>query len=191
MAKKVPELNAGTMADIAFLLLIFFLVTTTMDSDTGIIRVLPPPLDKNIDPPKVKDRNIMKVLINSRDKLLINGKQGNINTLRAEVIDFMTPHAGDLPEYPETKMETIKNLGDVPVSKGLISLKNDRGTSYKMYINVQDELVAAFHKLRDELSKEKFGQVYDKLPLEEQKKAIEKAVPLRISEAEPGNVGDR
>lgn len=188
MARKVPEVNAGSMADIAFLLLIFFLVTTTMDVDTGIIRVLPPPLDKNVEPPKVKDRNIMKILVNSRDRLLINGEPGNISNLKAKVKDFMAIHP-DNPEYPETKMETIDLLGDVPTTKGIISLKNDRGTSYEMYINVQDQLAAAFHELRDELSLDKFGRKYEDLVLEVQKKAIEQAIPIRVSEAEPEDVG--
>ncbi len=188
MARKVPEVNAGSMADIAFLLLIFFLVTTTMDVDTGIIRVLPPPLDKNVEPPKVKDRNIMKILVNSRDRLLINGEPGNIHNLKAKVKDFMSIHP-DNPEYPETKIETIELIGDVPTTRGIISLKNDRGTSYEMYINVQDQLAAAFHDLRDELSQNKFGRKYDDLVLEDQKKAIEKAIPIRVSEAEPEDVG--
>ncbi|MCF8230260.1 MAG: biopolymer transporter ExbD [Bacteroidales bacterium] len=190
MARKVPEVNAGSMADIAFLLLIFFLVTTTMDVDTGIIRVLPPPLDKNVDPPKVKDRNIMKILVNSRDRLLINGEPGNINNLKEKVKDFMDIHP-DNPNYPEIKMEQIEMIGEVPTTKGIISLKNDRGTSYKMYINVQDELAAAFRELRDNLSLEKFGRKYDDLVLEEQKEAIEKAIPIRVSEAEPEDVGGK
>ncbi|MDZ7742240.1 MAG: biopolymer transporter ExbD [Bacteroidota bacterium] len=188
MARKVPEVNAGSMADIAFLLLIFFLVTTTMDVDTGIIRVLPPPLNTDEPPPKVKDRNIMKVLVNSRNRLLINGEPGNINNLKEKVKDFMSIHP-DNPEYPETKIESIELIGDVPTTRGIISLKNDRGTSYEMYINVQDQLAAAFHDLRDDLAMDKFGRKYDDLALDDQKKAIEKAIPIRISEAEPEDVG--
>ncbi len=190
MARKVPEVNAGSMADIAFLLLIFFLVTTTMDVDTGIIRVLPPPLPKDMpEPPKVKDRNIMKILVNSSDKLLVNGEPGDIRNLRGEVKDFMDIHEGDA-SYPEVEYKKIEGFKEeVPTSKGIISLKNDRGTSYAMYIKVQNELAAAFRELRDGLANEKFGRNYDDLVIEEQKKAIEKAIPLRISEAEPEDIG--
>lgn len=188
MARKVPEVNAGSMADIAFLLLIFFLVTTTMDQDTGIIRILPPPLDKDQPPPEVRQRNIMKVLVSSSDRLLVNDELGNINTLRAEVKDFMGIHPDD-GNYPEVSFKTIDILGEIPTTKGIISLKNDRGTSYEMYIKVQNELAAAFRELRDDLAMERFGRKFDDLILEEQKDAIEDAIPIRISEAEPENVG--
>ncbi len=188
MARKVPEVNAGSMADIAFLLLIFFLVTTTMDVDTGILRVLPPPVPKDAEVPDVKERNIMKILVNRRDRLLVNGELGNIRNLREEVKDFITVHE-DNPEYPEVQEKDIPPLGKILTSKGIISLKNDRGTSYEMYIKVQNELAAAFHELRNDLSMTYFGRKYDDIVLEERKKAIEKAIPLRISEAEPEDVG--
>lgn len=189
MAKKVPEFNASSMADIAFLLLIFFLVTTTMDIDTGILRVLPPPVPEDAEVPDVKKRNIMKILVNSRDNLLVNGEIGDIRNLRSEVKDFMNIHPDD-PDYPEIEEKEIKGLtGLIPTSKGVISLKNDRGTSYEMYIKVQNELTAAFHELRDELAMKHFNRKYANLLFDEQKKAIEKAIPLRISEAEPENVG--
>jgi len=195
MARKVPELNAGSMADIAFLLLIFFLVTTTMDIDTGIIRVLPPPLPENIEPPDVKDRNIMTILVNSRDNLLVNGELGDIRNLRADVKDFMDihedyevrPNGKKYPEYEEREIEGLNGL--IKTSKGVISLKNDRGTSYEMYIKVQNELTAAFHELRDQMAQEQFGKKFENLLFEDQQKAIETAIPLRISEAEPENVG--
>mgnify|MGYP006280895431 CR=1 FL=1 len=189
MARKVPEVNAGSMADIAFLLLIFFLVTTTMDVDTGIIRVLPPPLDPTQEPPQIKDRNIMKILVNRNDRLLINGEPGNINNLRDEVKDFMSIHP-DNPDYPETKIEEIPLLGPTPMTKGVISLKNDRGTSYEMYIQVQNELAAAFRELRDDLAQDKWGRKHENLVFEEQKKAIEQAIPMRVSEAEPEDIGE-
>ncbi len=188
MARKIPELNAGSMADIAFLLLIFFLVTTTMDIDTGIIRVLPPPLPEDIDVPEVHERNLMTILVNNQNKLLVNGKPGDIRYLREEVADFMAIHEND-PSYPEVQEKEIEPLGMVLTTKGIVSLKNDRGTSYEMYIKVQNELAAAFRELRDELSNEHFGKKYDDLIFEEQKKAIEKAIPLRISEAEPEDIG--
>ncbi len=189
MARRaLQEINAGSMADIAFLLLIFFLVTTTMDVDTGITRKLPPPLDPEIPPPDIKDKNIFNVLINSSDRLMVEGKEGNINTLKDEAKEFLS-NPYNLPELPEKTIKDIEGIGEYPVSKGIISLKNDRGTSYDMYIQVQNELALAIQELRDELSIEKFSVKFDKLFDETQIEAIQKAIPMSISEAEPENVG--
>lgn len=188
MARQTPQVNAGSMADIAFLMLIFFLVTTTMEVDTGIMRQLPPPPLPNQEPPDFKERNIMKILVNSADRLLINNKIGNIKTLRSEVFDFMSVHIDD-ENYPEVSQKYIENLGDVYTTKGLISLKNDRGTSYEMYIKVQNEIAAAFKELKDQMSMQYFGRKYDKLLFEEQRDAINDAVPMRVSEAEPEDIG--
>ena len=188
MAIKSPEINAGSMADIAFLLLIFFLVTTTMDVDTGITRKLPPPAT-NEDQADVKDRNVLKVLINSHDRLLIDGVPGDITMLKDKAKDFMAPHPNN-PDYPETEEKYFEGLGrNMEVSKGIISLKNDRGTSYKMYIAVQNELAKAFNEMKDELSKNVFGMKYDDLITSDKIDAINEAVPVRISEAEPEDIG--
>jgi len=189
MAKRqTPEINAGSMADIAFLLLIFFLVTTTMDVDTGISRKLPPPLDPNVEPPDINDRNIFTVLVNSRDRLLVEGKPGDITMLRSRTKEFMA-NPQNREDLPEMVVKNIPPLGNVRVSKGVISLKNDRGTSYKMYIAVQNELAAAINELRDELSMQKFGKKYGELLQEDQVDAIQKAIPVAISEAEPEDIG--
>lgn len=190
MARKIPEINAGSMADIAFLLLIFWLVTTTMDTDTGIVRRLPPPPDINIKPPDVKVRNVFNVLVNKSDRLFVDGKIGDINTLRSQTKDFLS-NVGDLETLPEKKIETIPGLGPYPISKGIISLKNDRGTSYDMYIQVQNELTAAISELRNELSKQKFGKKFEDLSDKTQIDAIQKAIPMSISEAEPENIGGK
>ncbi len=189
MARPVNEINAGSMADIAFLLLIFFLVTTTMDVDSGLIRRLPPPPDPTVKPPDIKQRNVLNVLVNSRDALLINRQPGDIKTLRRQVREIIA-NTGNREDWPEKRMETIEHLGDVWVSKGVVSLKNDRGTSYNMYIQVQNELTSAFNDLRNELAQSKFGLKYDQLP-PEWKDAVNKAVPVAISEAEPEDVGGK
>lgn len=190
MARKTPEVNAGSMADIAFLMLIFFLVTTTMDVDTGIIRQLSPPPPKDAPIPDINKRNMMSILVNTYDALLINGKPGDLRTLRADVKDFMSIHPDD-PAYPATELKTFNYLGEIPVTKGIISLKNDRGTSYEMYIKVQNELAAAFRDLRNDLSMQHFGKKYDKLIDPNLIDAINQAIPLRISEAEPEDIGGK
>ncbi|MBP7849835.1 MAG: biopolymer transporter ExbD [Lentimicrobiaceae bacterium] len=188
MARPVGEINAGSMADIAFLLLIFFLVTTTMDVDSGISRILPPPIDPNIKPPDVKERNIFTVLVNRNDRLLVKGKPGSLETLRAEAKEFLSIHI-DNELFPEVTFKELPHLGNTPISKGIISLKNDRGTSYDMYIQVQNELAAAVNELRDELSVSKFGVKFKDLVDETKIEAIQKAIPVAISEAEPEDVG--
>ncbi len=191
MAKRTaPEINAGSMADIAFLLLIFFLVTTTMDIDTGITRKLPPPIDnpdENID---VKDRNVLKILVNSHDMLLVDGKPGSISTLKDKVIDFMGIHPNN-DKYPEIKEVEVEELGGkiILASKGVVSLKNDRGTSYDMYIRVQNELARAFNEMKDDASVQYYGVKYTQLVDEAKSKVINKLVPVRVSEAEPENIG--
>ena len=187
--KAAPEINAGSTADIAFLLLIFFLVTTTMDVDSGITRKLPPPVEDNVEDVIVKNRNVLKVLINSHNRLLIDGKPGDISMLKNKVIDFMSIHPNN-DSYPEFSLKHIDELGlDMQMSKGIISLKNDRGTSYNMYITVQNELASAFNEMKNELSLKLFGLNFTQLIDKNKIKGINKAVPIRISEAEPENIG--
>ncbi len=190
MAKKAaPEINAGSMADIAFLLLIFFLVTTTMDVDTGIMRKLPPPVENPDEDVDVNQRNVLKVLLNSRNALMVDGRRMDISLLKDKTKDFMAIHL-DNPDYPEVTTRFIEELGkEVPASKGLISLKNDRGTSYDMYIQVQNELARAFNEMKDEKSVELFGLKYKALIDKNKIKAINKIVPVRVSEAEPEDIG--
>ncbi|NOX47681.1 MAG: biopolymer transporter ExbD [Chlorobi bacterium] len=195
MARPVNEINAGSMADIAFLLLIFFLVTTTMDIDTGITRKLPPPPPEDVPPPKVKERNTFKVLVSKSDRLLINGKPGDISLLRQQTRDFLSNPNLKSPVSPEDMPEKKEPIyiellgGDIYVSKGIVSLKNDRGTSYDMYIQVQNELAAAIRELRDEMSKKYFGLKFSQLTDKDKIKAIKKAIPVAISEAEPEDIG--
>ena len=185
--KKVPDLNAGSMADISFLLLVFFLVTTTMDTDTGITRRLPPPIENPEMDVKVKERNIMNVMINKYDKMLVNGEPGDITTLKEKTKDFITPNPNN-EKAPEVEVKNIELLGDVPISKGVVSLKNDRGTSYAMYISVQNELARAFNEMKDEMSLKYFNQHYADLTDKDKIEAINKAVPVRVSEAEPEEI---
>lgn len=189
MARLTPEINAGSMADIAFLLLIFFLVTTTMDVDTGINRMLPPPIDPNApEPPPVRERNVLVVLVDAQDRLMVEGEQMHISRLRQETKQFLLNPDND-PNKPVKEVEYIEHLGDVEVSRGIISLQNDRGTSYEMYISVQNELAAAIREIRDQVSRDNFGRNFHDLRDEELITAIRRAVPMAISEAEPRDIG--
>lgn len=190
MARKLPEYNSSSLADIAFMLLIFFLVTTTMDTDTGISRMLPPPVPPDQvqdDDQKIKERNVFVVLINKNDQLLVEGKLMRIENLREEAKEFIANPAR-LENLPEFKEVEVPYFGLVDVSKQIISLQNDRGTSYGIYIQAQNELARAYNELRDELALRKFGKKYDDLA-DDQSNAVRKIYPQRISEAEPKNYG--
>jgi biopolymer transport protein ExbD len=240
MARRpIQEINAGSMADIAFLLLIFFLVTTTMDTDKGILRILPPPIEDNVTPPEIKQRNVYVVLVNANDQLLVQGEPMRIENLKEGAMKFLTNSGVFKDEYTDPRMpnrswvrrercldninaakaalaenkdnekakialtkwennlsavDLIGEFKELP-SSAIISLQNDNGTSYDMYIQVQNELQSAVNQLRDDLAMEKFGVTYDKLnPLKDDKDkiiAIRSVFPQRISEAEPKDVGGK
>ena len=209
MAKRdIPEINAGSMADIAFLLLIFFLVTTTMDTDTGLIRKLPAmPEDVTTPPDKINQRNIFEILVNANDQLLVEGEYIQVTELKEKAKAFIKSNPGfpsvadetnaAYPDMPAFKVTEVPIFGNVLVSKQIISLQNDNGTSYEMYIKVQNELIAAYKEVRSELSNQKFGMSYTDLVAQsgaseankEKMKAIKKMIPQRISEAEPKKIG--
>lgn len=183
MAKKSSrdrlsnEINAGSMADIAFLLLIFFLVTTTIDIDKGITVKLPPWSEEEPDPTKLKSRNVFSVLVNANNQLLVRGEQASTDELKDRAKEFiMNPNnTEDLAEKP---------------TKAIISLKNDRGTNYETYITVYNELTAAYNELWDEESQKLVGKPYsDDLPFEVRKK-IKSKIPFVLSEAEPTSFGE-
>lgn len=186
--RAIPEINAGSMADIAFLLLIFFLVTTTMDVDSGLTRMLPPPVtDEQQQNNDVKERNVFVVLVNRDNRLLVEGEPMNIAQLKEKTKEFIANPKNE-ENLPEKKEMEVNFFGTYPVSKQIISLQNDRGTSYGTYVKVQNELVAAYTELRNELSKQKFGKNFDELSKEESD-AVKEIYPQRISEAEPKNIG--
>jgi biopolymer transport protein ExbD/TolR len=146
MAKRAaPEVNAGSMADIAFLLLIFFLVTTTMEKDSGINRKLPPIEDSDEDV-IIKQKNIFTVLINGKDQMLVEDELMQIKDLRAAAVEFLDNGGDGSCDY--CKGRKNPKSSDNP-DKAIISLKNERETSYATYISVQNELVGAYNELRN------------------------------------------
>ena len=194
--RKVQEINAGSMADIAFLLLIFFLVATTMNTDTGLLRMLPPmpPEDQKQEDIKVKERNLFLVFINGRGDIMAgaSGKQEpiDLHQLTERTKEFIVNPMDDenLPEKVNRDIDLPDGSKWVyPVSEGVVSLQTTRDTGYQSYIMVQNELTRAFNEVRDEVAQRKFGAKFSDLP-EEQRNVISKAVPLKISEAEPRNI---
>ena len=186
--KKTPAINSSSTADIAFLLLCYFLMTTTMGSQTGLQRRLPPMPDKNQpeQQQKINRRNIIIVRINSNDRILAGSEPIDISQLTDKVKESLSNPAND-PNLPEKEIKDIPGLGPVPVTKGVISLQNDRGTTYQAYITVQNELIKAVNELRDDFSMKTYGKKYSKLD-EERQEIVRQAVPQRISEAEPKDV---
>ncbi len=189
--KKTPEINSSSTADIAFLLLCYFLMTTTMGSQTGLQRRLPPMPEKNqkTEDQKVNRRNIIIVKINSADRLLAGSDPIDVSQLKDKIKEFLTNPA-DSPSLPEKEVKDIEGYGKYPVSKGVISLQNDRGTSYRAYIAVQNELVRAINELRDDFSRANYGRPFNNLT-EDQQEIVKKCIPQNISEAEPKDVAKK
>lgn len=191
MARRQRLQTYDSSADIAFLLLCYFLMTTTMGSQTGLSRRLPPIPDENqkAQDQKVNRRNIIVVRINAQDRLLAGNEPMDVSQLKDKIKIFLTNPTND-PNLPEKVPTEIEGLGTRMVSKGVISLQNDRGTSYQAYIAVQNELVKAVNELRDEASMAEYGKVFMALS-EDQQRVIKDVVPQQISEAEPKDTGKK
>ncbi|MCG8582534.1 MAG: biopolymer transporter ExbD [Bacteroidales bacterium] len=182
--RQIKELNAGSMADIAFLLLIFFLVTTTMDSDLGLGTVLPPYTDDiDTQPPPVNDRNVFEILVNSENQLLVEKQPLDLVLLTEATKTFILNPLDDI-NLSDKEMKDITLLGMTSVSKGIISIQTANDTEYQTYLMVQNEIIRAFNEMRDEMAQTKFGKKYKDLGKPE-KDAIRAACPKLISEAEP------
>ena len=191
--RKTPGINGSSSADIAFMLLIFFLITTSMDTDKGLARRLPPPVpkdQKNDADVDIKKRNLLVVLVSSGNQIMCGGELTDIKQLKDKVKEFVENPYNDANK-PEKVEVDVPYFGKKMVSKNhVISLQSDRGTSYQAYIDVQNELAAAYNELRDDVSKEKFGKAFMDLD-EEQQKAVQQIYPQKISEAEPKNYGGK
>ena len=187
--KNIPEINASSQADIAFTVLIFFLVVSTMDIDTGLVRMLPPMADPKVkqEDIKVKERNLLLVFVSGSGNIMAGGKVIQLSALKDKAKEFILNPANDknLPEKKDTKIDMPDGSKWVyPVSEGVISLQNTRDTSYQVYIQVQNELTRAFNEVRDEVAMSKFGKEFKDLD-DAERKVITKAIPMKISEAEP------
>jgi biopolymer transport protein ExbD len=197
MARKkrsMPGINSSSTADIAFMLLIFFLTTTSMDTDRGLARRLPNPPDPNVkqnDDIIVKERNVLQVRLNKDNQLMVGSEYLDIKQLRAKAKEFVANPNND-ENLPEKHLKNIPLLGGdcMITEKHVISVQNDVGTSYQAYIDVQNELVAAYNELRNELATEKYGMDYIECSEDEQK-AIRDFYPQKISEAEPKKYGGK
>lgn len=202
--RSTPEVNAGSMADIAFLLLIFFLVTTTIEKDKGIARQLPP-IEDVIDPPIIKQKNLFIVNVNRNDQLLVEEELMDVKDLRQAAINFLDNGGAPAssPEYCSfCRGKRSPRSSDNP-EKAVISVQNDRLTSYKMYIIVQNELVAAYNYLRNRESQRLYGWKFTEMKrdvdegnyngnveaMREKLEKIQKLIPLKLSEAEPKKTG--
>ncbi len=165
--RKMPGLNTSSTADISFMLLIFFLVTTSMDTDQGLARTLPkPPEDDQLNNEiKVKERNILNIRINKDNYLLIGDDYATLADVKERAKEFIK-NEDNRPNLPELKPKKIKGLGNktmMVTENHVISVQTDRGTDYGVYFAVQDALVSAYNELRDELAKEEFGYKYESL----------------------------
>lgn len=180
------------MADISFMLLIFFLVATTMDTDKGLFRMLPPyqdPTEQQEDI-KVLDKNLFVVLVNKDDKLMVEKKPMHSRDLRKACKEFLLTMNNDESDkrYPGYTEENIPGIGKVKVTKAIVSVQNDRGTSYKKYIEVQNEIIAAYNEVKDMYAMKYFKKRFADLK-ENQQDIIKQIIPQKISEAEPKNIG--
>ncbi len=197
--RENPEINAGSMADIAFLLLIFFLVTTTMDVDSGISKKLAEKPPKDYDPPKIKEKNIFEISINRNNELFVDGDVMEFKDLKAAALKFIdngggTGNKGEKCDY--CVGERDPESSDHP-NKAIISIESDRATEYGTYVIVQNELLSAYKELRNKLCQKRYGTSFTELEeaykksgsknkaLEAKVKDIKASYPQIITDLDP------
>jgi len=189
--RTMPQVNSASTADMAFILLIFFLTATSMGTDKGLARQLPPPVPdefKNQET-NIKKRNVLRILINSQNQLLCQGEYLNIKLLRKKTKEFIENKNDDMDMPQKVILKDLPFLGNVMATKNhVVSLQSDRGTEYEVYIAVQNEIVAAYNELRNEFSLANFNKPYEDLD-EERQKVVRAVYPQKISEAEPRTYG--
>lgn len=172
-SRESGEIDGSSLADIAFLLLIFFLVVTTIDVDTGIGLVLPPMPDEETEPPPVRERNLLNILVNAQGMVLLDEEPTDVSMVRERVKEFVDNPTNnpDLSESPDD---------------AIVSIKTDRRTPYNIYIDMLDEVMGAYQELRNAASMERFGVPFNDLEQNsEQREEIQNMYPKKISIAEP------
>ena len=158
--KRTPGLNTTSTADISFILLIFFLVTTSLDTDQGLVRQMPPmPKEETQDRLQIERDDVLQIDVNARDSIFVNGQQTDLRNLSTTMKDF------------------IKLLP----KKRVISIHADRESSYDAYFQIQNKIVDVYNSLRDDFCMKNFGKPYAKCSQECQEEAVA-AFPQRISE---------
>ncbi len=171
--REIPEVDTPAMADIAFLLLVFFLVVTTIDVDTGIGLVLPPIPDEGVDPPPIRERNMLRILVNAQGMVLLNDEPVSIIEVKNRVKEFI-----DNPNNDPTLSESPDDA--------IVSIRTDRRTPYDVYIDMLDEVMGAYDELRNQASMQQFGVPFTALEEETGPfETIRELYPKRISIAEP------
>lgn len=171
--REDPTVGGAGMSDIAFLLLIFFLLVTTIDVDTGIGLVLPPEPEQNQEPPPIKERNMLKILVNAQGMVLLDEEPTSLSEVKQRVKDFVSNNGED-PELSESP------------DKAIVSIKTDRQTPYSVYINMLDEVVGAYEELRNTAAQNRYGRAYESMEDgSDAKQQIQDLYPKKISIAEP------
>ena len=188
---RVPELNTTSTADISFMLLTFFLVTTSMETDKGIARQLPPmPAGGEQSVNEVKRRNVMVIDIGAGDSLACNGRPVDMASLKGRVMEFVDNKSGS-SALPERIERNIPLLGKCAVTANhVIFIHADRAATYKAYFGVQDAVTAAYNTLRDRLAEERFGRRYSECT-DAQQEAVREYYPMRLSEGDLEEEGGR
>ena len=186
--REVEEVNASSTADIAFLLLVFFLVTTSMSTDLGLVRRLPPPAPKENTKTEIKKRNMLVVLVNSKNQLMVREEAIPVSELKEKVKQFVSNPGNDenLAEKLPVKIDYLGGQVVLVPKNHVVSLQNDRGTSFDAYM--ENEIVAAYNEMRDECAQKYFKKKFSELS-EDELDAVKKILPMNISEAEPKDYG--
>ena len=200
--RKTPGINGSSSADIAFMLLIFFLITTSMDTDKGLKRRLPPmaPKQQKQQEIEINDRNIMRLLVNRADEIVISRKDASgvdqlipvkLEQLKDYAVEFIM-NPDNKPFLPELERREIEGLGErtVITTGYAISIKNEVETSYQQYVNVQNELIKAYNEVWDTFARQAFGKPFEALT-PSQKKSVTDAHPMHISEMALSNLAKK
>ena len=164
--EQIPELNTSSTADISFMLLIFFLVTSSMDTDKGLLRQLPPPPQEQQPPQDIRKDHVLQVTLDASDQLAVNGALLTTQQLKEQIMEFI---AADRTDH-------------------VLSIRTDRATTYEAYFRMQNAIVAAYNQLREKYARERYGKGYDEL-VEEQRDEVNQYYPQRISESKPSTGG--